>query len=476
MIQLISIDKLKKFNYNDLLIFLIPFIIFAYYLYIFNPGILTYDSYNQLHQIATNNFSNWHPFFHTFIEMLCLKIYENPISIGLFQISVFSIIWMVICKYNRVDDGKINKIFICQVIFTLIISLIPINAIYSITLWKDILFSYFLLFLCFLIEVMLDKNYQLNYKFIIILSLIMAFVCQLRPNGILIICALLIIISIYLFKINKKQKNYILIPILTIIFILFIASLNIVYDVEDNQKDAIFDKTSHILSYYDLNVNISEEDHKIINELISEKDIQENFDIYFTDPTYHVSNNDIYNSHKDIFIKLVIKYSLTNPLNFVKYFFKSSSIVWDISRGEDWSGYVYYMDNEAAEKLFYKKSLSKTAYENGSFENYGSIEFNNLKSFAEYFTHNKLLDTMFNSPAFYMYLSFIIMGIIYLITSSKRVFFVYLPNMLNILIIMVSTPIQSNRYLYANILLFYLMVIILLRVLKTKKDTLKIFN
>ena len=60
------------------------------YLYVYNPGIICYDSFDQLNQIATNNFRNWHPFFHTFIEMLCLKIYANPITICVLQILTFS--------------------------------------------------------------------------------------------------------------------------------------------------------------------------------------------------------------------------------------------------------------------------------------------------------------------------------------------------------------------------------------------------
>ena len=125
----VFISNIKKLNLKDLLIFLIPFVIFMYYLHVFNPGILTYDSYDQLHQIATNTFFNWHPFFHTFIEMLCFKVYSSPISVGILQISVFSIMWMILCKYNRKEETQ-NKLFIVQVLITLIISLIPINGMF----------------------------------------------------------------------------------------------------------------------------------------------------------------------------------------------------------------------------------------------------------------------------------------------------------------------------------------------------------
>lgn len=92
--------------------------------------------------------------------MIFLKIFKTPLVISIFQILTFSTMWTVICKYLRNENLKSNKTFILQVILTLIISLIPLNAIYSIFLYKDILFSYCLMFLCFLIKVIVDKKGQ----------------------------------------------------------------------------------------------------------------------------------------------------------------------------------------------------------------------------------------------------------------------------------------------------------------------------
>ena len=67
--------KIKKF---DIVLFLIPFIMFLIALFIYYPGILSFDSYNQLEQIRTGVYSNGHPFIHTLIEMGCLKIFNSP--------------------------------------------------------------------------------------------------------------------------------------------------------------------------------------------------------------------------------------------------------------------------------------------------------------------------------------------------------------------------------------------------------------
>ena len=116
------VNKIRKLNYRDLIIFLIPFVIFLYYLSVFNPGILTTDSYMQLHQIATGTFDSWHPFFHTFIEMLCINIFPSTASVGVFQIFIFSSIWMLICKYNSNEtDTNVNKLFILHLNYIIII-------------------------------------------------------------------------------------------------------------------------------------------------------------------------------------------------------------------------------------------------------------------------------------------------------------------------------------------------------------------
>ena len=472
------VDYIKNLGYKDLIIFLIPFIIFMYYLYVFNPGILTIDSYGQLHQIAQGRFDNWHPFFHTFIEMICLKIYPDTKSICILQIFTFSMIWMVICHYHRNDS---DKLFIIQVIITLIISLIPLNAVFSITLWKDILYSYFLLFLCFLIEVMIDRDYNISYLFAVVFSLTMAFICQLRPNGLIVIISLLIIFAFYLFKKNKTKKLYIVIPALTILFILMISSLNVAYEVNDVQKDVIFDKTTHILSYYDLNVNMSHDDKQKIHEMISEKDIKKNFNIYLTDHIYAASNESVFDADKGLYIKLVIKYSLKNPLKFLEYIFESSNMVFDITRDSDWIGYEYPIDLEANKNAYYNRYKIEplTTYDNASSKNIGTPAYDFLYSIAETFKNNIILDTIFNSPALYWYLALLVLGLMYVITKSKEILLVYLPCFLNILTIILSTPFQGTRYLYSNFLVFYLLIIILVKLLYDKiesKDDLNQFS
>lgn len=458
------IGAFKKSNFlKDLIIFIIPVIIFLFYLHVYNPGILTVDSYSQLHQIATKQYTNWHPFFHTLIEKACIKIYPSPISICVLQILTFSTMWTIICRAFRNNDAGYDKVFVAQVIFTLVISLIPINAIYSITLWKDILFSYFMMFLVFMIYQLLTKKSNVGYGFAIVLSGVMAFVAQLRPNGVFIILIMLVILAVYLYRDNKDKKLYLIVPALTIILILLIASLNVAFDVEDNQKDAVFTKVSHMLADYDMNLDISKEDRTMIHYLIDESSIKSKYQPTYSDPIWGAANEQVFNHNKATYITMAIKYSISNPEHFLKYIASSSPIVWDITRDANWVGSVYKTDINNANRFFYSDNVTPASKYDGMMARHpGSAEYAVLNKFAYDVKDNTLTDTLFDSPALYMYLAIILMVAIHVLTRSKDIYIAYIPNLLNIILVLFSTPIQDNRYLYPNLLIAYLLIIILI--------------
>ena len=468
-----AIGEIKeRFSHRDLIIFLIPTIIFLSCLLVFSPGICTYDTFNQLHQIASGQFGNWHPFFHTFISMILLKVYPSTISIAVFQIFVFSAMWMIICRYFRHDDGKDNATFKLQAIITLIICLIPINALYSITLWKDILFSYFLMFLCFLAKVMIDRKGKVSYRFILILALVMAFVSQLRGNGMYVILIVMVIYSVYLFmKSNRRMAA--LLPILTITFILLISSLNVAYDVQDNEKDALMAKTCHMLADYYLHLDMEDADRQKVEKILIKDKINESYIKTDSDKIFAITKYNEFEKNKGEYIGLAIKYCLKDPMHFLQYLFESSPMVWDITRDSDWAGHAYYMNRDHDRlqmdfKSYYapRNYTPTQSYENLSYANWGNPVFNALNSLPLDIENNVVADTLLESPALFMYLSIVILILMHAITRSKEIYLMYLPNLFNIIIVFLSTPIQDNRYLYANLLVFYLLIIILIGLLQ----------
>ncbi len=367
-----------KLNYRDLIIFIFPVMIFLFYLYVYNPGILTFDSFNQLHQIATGSYTNGQPFFHTFIEIICIKIFGNIISIGILQIFIFSLMWMIICKYHRDETIESSNQFVLQFAVTFIISLLPINAINSITLSSYILFSYFLMFLCFLIKIMIDKNGQVDLTFTTIMALTIAFIFGLNTYGIYVAIITLIIVAAYLFRKNKTQKMHITLLALALVFILLISSLSIIYNVSDD----------------DLNGQINQN-----NEINLEKTKNQYFSSIDETPTD----------------------SLENP----------------------------------------------TA------PNFGNNKYNFLNSFVIPFQENIILNTLFSNSVLFLIFSIILLFFIYSLTKLSEIYLISTPILLNTIIILVSNSFHINNYLYGNVLVCYLIIIILLNIWSNPDSYLK---
>lgn len=363
---------ISKPNYRDLIIFIVPILIFSLYLFVYNPGVLTVASYSQLHQIATGEFTNAHPIFHTLLEILFLKLFKSPFYIGLFQIIIFSLIWTVICKYHRDDYTKSSNEFVLQYIVTLIICLIPINAVYSITLSSNILFSYSIMFLCFLIKVMIDKNGILNTELLILMALTLVIMSGLNTYGIYIALLSLIVIFHYLYKNDTAPNTYTKFVGITIVCILLLGSLNLIYDVDND--------------------------------------------------TLNIQTNDAFEDG----------INLENAKN---QFFNVAN------------------DKPTAE------------FENAASVNVGNSNYNLIDSFVNLFRDNFILDGLFNNPILYMLFSILLLVLIFIMTQSEEIFLVYVPVLLNIIVVALTG--QNN--LYSNLLVFYLIVIILIN-LWVKQD------
>ncbi len=435
--------NLKK---RDIFIFFLTFSILTIYLFIFAPGILTYDSYNQLQQINSFNFNSWHPFFHTFIEMLLLKIWNNPSIIGLFQIIIFSLIWTSICHYNKKED---NRNFILQVILTLFICFNPINFLYAITLWKDILFSYILLVVCFLSQKVMEKDFKCSLRDCIFLSLALVILSKIRYNGMYIALILLIIFVIFLYKKDRKSKMFLKLPFIYIIGIFFISSLNLVYNVVENEKSAVEPKVMQYLSLHLIENNISKNDRKVIQEVANINSLKKTYHPTFSDNTYSKVDHKKYKKYEKKLISYCFKYSIKAPKTFIKFVFDSTSFIWNPTFPKNTIGLILSTDISSVNNKdnLVPYNINKRYYQ----------VINNKINLT---LNNNLLKIILYNPAFYMYLSFIIMLILWK-KFRYNSFFIMLPNLLNLLIVAISNPIHDVRYIYPNILVFYLLCVIL---------------
>ena len=436
---------IKKIEIQDIAIFAIPFFTFIIALVIFFPGFLSYDSFQQLGQISAHRFSNWHPFIHTFIEMVCLKVWNSPASVGLFQIFCFSIIWTIICKYNR--KAKTWYEFLIQIIITIIFSLNPLNVCYSITLWKDVLFSYGMLLLAFIIQVIIDKDFDASYYIFTIFGLLMAFVSKMRGNGLFAVVMLLLVL-IVIMLIKKKFKKMLLLLALYVVGMFSIFGLEKIYNVENNEKSALNAKAFHVIAFYETQGYLSESDKTFLSEIIDTNEMTNNYVVSFSDPIYRLINQEKANEYRSKVIKIIAREAKNHPARFISYALDSSVMTWAIDMPEGTIGTTLWL------------TLDVPNNTNVKFANEDKIIFEKAMQCINFTLNNSISRVAFYSMSLYMYLSFVIMVFLVILKKAKYSL-VIACNITNIVIVAASTPIQDIRYIYPNILMFYLLLIIM---------------
>ncbi|KKQ94454.1 MAG: hypothetical protein UT66_C0017G0017 [candidate division CPR2 bacterium GW2011_GWC1_39_9] len=196
-------EQFKK-NQSFAIFFSISFSWLLLWLLAFWPGIMSLDSFVSWQQSSTGHYSNWHPYVYGIYFFILRQTYDSPAIIALFQIILFSLLtaWAFSKFVNLTSKRK--RIIIYSVYFFLIFS-VPVS-LYAITLWKDIVFSYLIIFwgLFFYLKILSKKQVD-SYLLVSSLSLVLVFSATVRHNGIIFI--LFIPLLAYLSGIMDRKKT-----------------------------------------------------------------------------------------------------------------------------------------------------------------------------------------------------------------------------------------------------------------------------
>ena len=155
-----------------------------YFLYQY-PGIMTPDSINQLEQVlGVIPYSNHHPLVHTLVIKLFYHIGLLFTSNMVVAFSFYTFFQMCFMAFAVSYFIKTTELFhirpLIRFILTLFYALVPYHAVFSVTVWKDIMFAgAVLLFGCSLLR--LTKGMTFRTVIMFLLSGIM--ICLFRSNG-----------------------------------------------------------------------------------------------------------------------------------------------------------------------------------------------------------------------------------------------------------------------------------------------------
>ena len=303
---------------------------FPYFLRYY-PGLLTADSCAQVAQaIGRATLTNHHPVFHTGIISLWVNIGINifgNINKGIalytiFQMLIMSIIFAIIINYL---SRKEIPLFI-RIMFLIYYMFYPINALFSVTMWKDILFAGVIsLYVIYTYELLTDTDKYINKKINIILyCLISILVMYLRNNGIYIVLIMMAIILGVLYR-NWKKIGLIFLTII----LLFFGTRTIIFNLLNIKNGSVGEMLSiplqqiaRVKKYHkeQMDNDIIEE----INNYFKCNNIEEKYNPVLSDPVKAELNESYFNENKIGFIKLWIKLLRSYFKDYVESFISNS--------------------------------------------------------------------------------------------------------------------------------------------------------
>lgn len=436
----------KEITLFTLLTLITSFIFLCYY-----PGILTYDSNVQWNEVITGNLTNSHPFLSTYFMYLLSKIHETTTIVILYQIFLSA---LTITRIYKITREKNTNHYI-EIISCIIIALIPIISIYTITLWKDIIYSYYLInYGIYLYEWDKSKYNFKNYKYII-MALLLFLVFNYRLNGMIVATLLLILTFIIMIrkKINKKVISKYIIAFLIFNLILMIPKNYYLSKVEKDNSVSIGTLNSYMIwiygGYLNSNVEMEKDEKDFLNKIADTKNWGNIYSGYLINHTNMMDINKEYlleNNKK--FRKYFLKTTIDNPLEFIKHYLRADSLlIAPITHG-----YIYSYDfsDWGEESNFDSKT---TPVIKG---------FNNIYDKIINFTLNCKYINILHNPANILYLSIILVVVLNIIDKTKKYTLVILPMLFNTISLLPINIAQDLRYVYINYLTLVFIIILIL--------------
>ena len=421
-----------------LILTIIGIILYLPYLLSFYPGIFCYDASVQFDQVlGISPYNNAHPILHTliikFFYSIGYSIFKSR-NIGILFFTIFQMIFVSFTFANVIYicyKNKINKVFIG--LLFIFYYLVPYNALYSITLYKDVLFSCcLLLIVLFLYDH--DDNYSIIDKIKFIILSVLVFL--LRTNGIIVI----ILFTITLFILNKKNlKNVIKLLFISIFismsFRFYIVKILNIQDVDfiGSSLSIPLQNISYVVSN---DGNISKEEYKKLNMYIDVSQIKTLYDKDFSDPIVNLMNSKSDNKFKDdkiTFYKLWFNIGIKNINMYIKsYAYQTSG---------------YWFHNYATNTFPIYDNIDMTGVTHKNL----NIKFiNEILEILMYL--NRAFQHIFWSNALSIYI--ILFSMFYSILKNKKIYHIY-PIVILWLILLLVTPVGYEfRYQYAIFISF----------------------
>lgn len=438
-IKIFDNKRKLKIRYH-LLIWLLIFLCWIPYFIRYYPAMMSPDSYYVIHY--ANNFilSDLHTFGHTWFFGLFFhigKMFTSDLNVAvafgtIAQMIVLSLIFATTIKY--LYQKGLNKLFL--IVMFIFYALLPLNAAYSVILWRDVLFGGAILLVTVYLMEYLTNDYKLNIIQSISLILGIIIILFFRNNGIYIIILLTPIFAL----LTKKHKLKTLICGLLIITSYYVIKGPVFeyFNVASTKSvEAYSIPLQQIARTVALDGNISKKDLKDLNKYIDVEKIDESYKQHISDPIKSIAYGEKISDNLPHFLKRWAILLIKNPQIYVESYLYQTLGYWypDIEYGP--TGFLGINEIFAEEK-----GLGNT-----------KLKPNLFNTIVDYSVSRKLPFAELSWSIGLYFLLFILSNLLMLYNNKKELLLITLPVWGLWLIIMIATPVFAElRYVYGMII------------------------
>lgn len=447
-------------------IYAIPSLLITTLLYlIYFPGLCSADSLHVWTEVGNNIFSDTHPIIYMLLIKLLRILWNDIAVIALFQIILCSLTFGFITNELRNMNVPNMLCWICAVL----LPLIPANAMYTITMWKDVPYTMGLLLLCMLLLRSLTSDYYSSKRAFAQIFVVSLFTLFMRHNALISVMLALFFFGVhFIVKRDKKLIFKTLILGFTLIIAFFgiksmlfciLSSDNTNGDYTGNslassskfpptiaQQQIIY--TEHIAG-----TSFNHLERTWFKRFFNEEGLSSHKEKYSANSIwqfYHkpleTTNLKEFNEHPDVFWKLYWRLWWRFPRSMFGGYERITSINWASSS----YGSVAYRGTvttniEGLELYVYRPIIQK------------SWNYKLDKSIFAYIDSSLTLICWRPAFAFLMTMLFCIVAYR---KHGPGPFFMFLPVILNQLTYFIVTASQDTRYTYVNYTLVMIMLVL----------------
>lgn len=317
-----------------------------WFLYDF-PGVMTPDSLSQFAQATGQRaYSNHHPLVHTLLIQAVYSLGFALTGNTYLSIALYTLVQMILMALietavlSLMADMGLKKIY--RILTFLLWALLPVHGIYSVTMWKDVLFAGFLMLyaLCLYRLLQLKKerggsqipglSFSRDYRLLLLLAASGLLVCLFRSNG------LYVFVFTLPFLLYAFRRS--LLPMAAVQILVLCAALLIkgpVFDAWQVEKPAFTESLSIPLQQTARVISegreLTGEQKELLNRVADISYVPEYYNPTLSDPIKALvlyNHADYLEEHKGEYFRLWLEIGLAYPRDYIEAFIDQTKGYW----------------------------------------------------------------------------------------------------------------------------------------------------